>query len=120
MKPIRDAIAALGTDLGPDILGQCRALFDAEQVALALAVPVSQADIAYGPDARHRLDLYAPKGDAPAPILVFVHGGGFLKGDKGSADAWPWAAVAGALCTAKALPLGSTIPAIATSAITTR
>ena len=89
MKPIRDAIAALGTDLGPDILGQCRALFDAEQAALAAAVPVSQADIAYGPDARHRLDLYAPKGDAPAPILVFVHGGGFLKGDKGGSDAWP-------------------------------
>ncbi len=89
MNPIRDAIAALGTDLGPDILGQCRALFDAEQVALAAVVPVSQADIAYGPDIRHRLDLYAPPGNAPAPILVFVHGGGFLKGDKGSADAWP-------------------------------
>lgn len=42
------------------------------------------ADIAYGSHARHRLDVFKPLGvTAPAPILVFVHGGGFVSGDKG-------------------------------------
>ncbi|MEC3948890.1 alpha/beta hydrolase [Sphingobium sp. HWE2-09] len=89
MNQIAQSIAALGTGLGPDVLAQCRALFDAEQSALAAEVPVTRADVAYGPDVRHRLDLYQPQGDGLAPILVFVHGGGFVKGDKGGADAWP-------------------------------
>jgi acetyl esterase/lipase len=89
MSQIRQAIAAMGTDLGPDMLAHCRALFDAEQGALSMHVPVTAADIAYGPHERHRLDLYASADTKNAPILVFVHGGGFLKGDKGGADAWP-------------------------------
>ncbi len=93
MKPVRQAIAAMGTDLGPAVLAQCRVLFDAEQAALMAQVPVTAADVAYGPHERHRLDMYRPRGDGLAPILVFVHGGGFLKGDKGGhgggADAWP-------------------------------
>lgn len=94
MSDIRHAIAAMGTGLGPDVLTQCRALFDTEQSAFQAAVPVTQGDIAYGPHERHRLDIYAPlDATGPAPVLMFVHGGGFLKGDKGSsgggADAWP-------------------------------
>ncbi|WP_298400207.1 alpha/beta hydrolase [Sphingobium sp.] len=89
MNQVGHAIAALGTDLGPDILIQCHALFDAEQGALLAQVPVSNGDVAYGPHERHRLDLYRPERKGGAPILVFVHGGGFLKGDKGGADAWP-------------------------------
>jgi acetyl esterase/lipase len=85
----QSAIAAMGTALGPVILDRSRALFDAAQRALAQARPATTSDIVYGPHARHRLDLYRPDGDGPAPILLFVHGGGFLKGDKGGADAWP-------------------------------
>ena len=89
MNPIRQAIATLGTDLGPDVLGRCRALFQVEQAALLAQIPVSFADVAYGPHERHRLDLYQPQGKDRTPVLVFVHGGGFLKGDKGGDDAWP-------------------------------
>jgi triacylglycerol lipase len=43
-------------------------------------------DIAYGPDARHRLDLFhapLPASRQPRkPVLVFVHGGGFVAGDR--------------------------------------
>jgi triacylglycerol lipase len=40
-------------------------------------------DAPYGPDPRHRLDVFAPaEGGGPRPILVFVHGGGFVAGDK--------------------------------------
>lgn len=84
------AVAAMGRGLGPDVLAQCRALFDAEQSVLQAAVPVTQSDIAYGLHERNRLDIYAPVDAAsPAHILLFVHGGGFLKGDKGGNDAWP-------------------------------
>jgi triacylglycerol lipase len=41
-------------------------------------------DIAYGEDERHRLDVYLPLGaEGPAPVVVFLHGGGFIRGDKG-------------------------------------
>jgi triacylglycerol lipase len=40
-------------------------------------------DIAYGDDERHRLDVYLPLGaDGPAPVVIFLHGGGFIRGDK--------------------------------------
>lgn len=44
-------------------------------------------DIAYyeGPDAdpvKHRLDLFVPEGLPNAPVLLFVHGGGWTSGDK--------------------------------------
>jgi acetyl esterase/lipase len=40
-------------------------------------------DLAYGDDPKQRLDLYLPKGSvAHAPVLLFIHGGGFLEGDR--------------------------------------
>ena len=39
-------------------------------------------DLAYGSDERHRLDVYTPETAGPRPVLVFVHGGGFVRGDK--------------------------------------
>src|SRR3546814_14670558 len=39
------------------------------------------ADIAYGSEERHRLDVY-PHDKASAPVLLFLHGGGFVGGDK--------------------------------------
>jgi triacylglycerol lipase len=45
-------------------------------------------DLAYGSHARHRLDVYRPSSfdlsaqGAGSPVVVFVHGGGFMRGDK--------------------------------------
>lgn len=44
-------------------------------------------DVAYygGPDAhriKHKLDLFVPKGGKDYPLLLFVHGGGWIRGDK--------------------------------------
>ncbi len=41
-------------------------------------------DIPYGKHERHRLDVFAPPGAAPKPrpVVLFVHGGGFVGGDK--------------------------------------
>jgi acetyl esterase/lipase len=87
-------IAQLGRALGPDVLAAVRALYDDEQQALAAAHPATASDVAYGEHPRHRLDLYTPESAAgAAPVVVFVHGGGFLKGDKGGSggggvEAW--------------------------------
>ena len=84
-------IPQMGTALGPDVLVSCQRLFDAEQQARADAVPVAAAAQAYGPHERHRLDLYGVPASS-APVVLFVHGGGFRMGDK-AADGWPNAAV---------------------------
>ncbi|ANI79453.1 MULTISPECIES: alpha/beta hydrolase [Sphingobium] len=86
---MKDSIAAMGQTLGPAILDQVKALFGAEQSAFAERVRASATDLPYGPHERHRLDLYAPQGASNAPILIFFHGGGFLKGDKGDDQNWP-------------------------------
>jgi acetyl esterase/lipase len=40
-------------------------------------------DIKYGPGERNLLDVFLPEGAAgPPPVLVFVHGGGFIRGNK--------------------------------------
>lgn len=39
-------------------------------------------DLAYGDHERQKLDVYAPDNAQNAPVLVFVHGGGFVRGDK--------------------------------------
>jgi triacylglycerol lipase len=42
------------------------------------------ADLPYGADGRHRLDLYLPQidGKGPHPAILFLPGGGFIRGDK--------------------------------------
>lgn len=47
--------------------------------------------LAYGDHPRHRLDLYAPDGEGPWPMLVFFYGGGW---DSGSRGLYGWAAQA--------------------------
>ena len=42
-----------------------------------------EAGLAYGPMPRQRLDLYRPAGlAADAPLLVFIHGGGWRDGSR--------------------------------------
>jgi len=43
-----------------------------------------QRDLAYGPDPRQRLDVFVPAPAGNLPVVLFVHGGGFVGGDKGN------------------------------------
>jgi acetyl esterase/lipase len=46
-----------------------------------------QRDVAYGPDARHLVDIFTPdNGHTNRPVLVFVHGGAFMRGDRRIGD----------------------------------
>lgn len=44
------------------------------------------ADVHYGPHERNVLDLWLAKSDAPTPLVVFIHGGGFVNGSKAGAN----------------------------------
>ena len=40
------------------------------------------ADVSYGPAPRNVLDFYQATSERPAPLLMHIHGGGFVGGDK--------------------------------------
>ncbi len=40
------------------------------------------ANVSYGEHERHVLDFWQAKSEAPAPLLIFIHGGGWHGGDK--------------------------------------
>ena len=43
-------------------------------------------DVAYGPLERNVLDFWRAESAGPAPLVIFIHGGGFLHGGKDLAD----------------------------------
>lgn len=42
----------------------------------------THADVKYGEHERHVIDLYLTDSNEPTPLLVYIHGGGFVGGDK--------------------------------------
>ncbi len=42
----------------------------------------THADVAYGPHERNTLDFWQAEGTGPRPLVIFIHGGGFVGGDK--------------------------------------
>lgn len=77
----------MGRSLGRETMDQVQTLYRAEQDLLALTWRASAVDVEYGPDPRHKLDIYSPQdGSGIAPIMLWVHGGGHVRGDKSSPD----------------------------------
>ena len=46
------------------------------------ALKPTQADIKYGPAERNVLDFYQAKSEQPTPLVIYIHGGGFVGGNK--------------------------------------
>lgn len=81
---IKNKIKELGRVLDPDLIDKTVRLYaPLLSTASRDGVTVTK-DIPYGPHERQKLDLYQPnqKGTSPVPMLVFVHGGGFVMGDR--------------------------------------
>lgn len=45
-------------------------------------LPPTHAEVAYGPDKMNVLDFWEAEGEGPRPLLVYIHGGGWIGGDK--------------------------------------
>jgi triacylglycerol lipase len=82
---LREKLEALGRELTPTMLGGTTQLFAAMARGSDPSVEVAR-DLAYGEHERHRLDVFRQPAARGAPVLVFVHGGGFVMGDKRSAE----------------------------------
>lgn len=80
-------LRAMGEEFTPASIQATQKLFAPLALTPAAAGATVQRNLAYGPDPRHRLDVFHPPVAAPRPVVVFVHGGGFVGGDKGGADA---------------------------------
>ncbi len=46
------------------------------------AVAPTHADVKYGPDERHLMDVWLADSKAPTPVVISIHGGAFRHGDK--------------------------------------
>lgn len=81
------ALRQLGPQLSPAMIEETRRVCAAELPAgLWDGVDVTR-DLAYGQHERHVLDVYTGEDARPArPIVLFVHGGGFVAGSKGDAS----------------------------------
>jgi triacylglycerol lipase len=77
----RTLLKSLGCELSHSLIERTQQHLAAHLLPVETEAPVVR-DLAYGPDARHRLDIFAPSGAQDAPVLLFVHGGGFVMGDK--------------------------------------
>ncbi|HEY6495761.1 MAG TPA: alpha/beta hydrolase [Trebonia sp.] len=88
----QDVIAqlrALDTAITPELAQASWALLTPFHEKLGYTAPRIVRDLSYGEHERHRLDVHTagePSGDGTAgggaPVFVFVHGGGFVAGDK--------------------------------------
>lgn len=79
VQALRAGVAALGAKFNEEVLAATRSLY-APHVHQDAGIRESH-DVPYGEHARHRMDLYQ-HGGAGRPVLLFVHGGGYVAGDK--------------------------------------
>ncbi len=77
---VQQVLRDTGTAMGPEPFNRTAAAF---APLMPPAAPTLR-DAQYGPDPRNRLDVFSP-GPGARPVLVFVHGGGFVGGDKARA-----------------------------------
>src|SRR5262245_12621320 len=69
---------------GPKAKAKQRAAADAKAPSPGPA-PTFE-NVSYGPDASNKIDFWKASSNAPTPLVVFIHGGGFRAGDKAQYD----------------------------------
>jgi acetyl esterase/lipase len=82
-------VSALAAD--PPAIAKSDAEPKAASRAGALARPVATlANVAYGTHERQVLDFYKARSEMPTPVLFFIHGGGWMRGDKEAFNPAPY------------------------------
>ncbi|MEO8619122.1 MAG: alpha/beta hydrolase [Sphingomicrobium sp.] len=76
----------------PELSDHCRKAISDRAMDREKAAPNAR-EIVYGSDPKQKMDIAGVNGTANAPILFYVHGGGWSIGDKvaGGASKGPWA-----------------------------
>ena len=88
---IAAAIAAVDRAISPTMLGATRALFEPYHEKAPYANVAISRDETYGSADRHRLDTFAlDDGKHGKPVILFVHGGGFIRGEKSMPNSPYW------------------------------
>lgn len=75
-------IAALGPTLDRPMVGKSFELMKGLAPMTPPASVTVASDVAYGDDPLQKIDIYTPAKARNLPIAVFIHGGGFVGGDK--------------------------------------
>jgi acetyl esterase/lipase len=76
-------LRALGNEITPAAIEGTAKLYGPEHEREPYQGVRLSRDQAYGADPRHLLDVFAPEASGLSrPVLLFVHGGGFVAGDK--------------------------------------
>ena len=76
-------VRSLRNDTSPAVLEASHALYTPFHESEPYRAVQVVRDLAYGADDRNRLDLFKPDPlCGNAPVLLFVHGGGFIGGGK--------------------------------------
>ncbi|MFD1796947.1 alpha/beta hydrolase [Paracoccus aurantiacus] len=89
---IAQKIRDMGTTLSREVVGGTHEIYAPLYPAMPIAGVELVADQAYGEADRNLLDIYKPAdAGGTAPIVIFAHGGGFVRGDKAEvANLGPW------------------------------
>src|SRR2546430_12591699 len=83
-EEVRRRVAAVGPVWGADIQKHRDIVLAAYAPLLAQSPKAGitvESERAYGEHPRQRLDIYRPQGKLPMPVVIFVHGGAFVRGD---------------------------------------
>ena len=80
-------LTGMDPEITPELVANSWALLKPFHDKVGYNAPKVDRDIAYGNHPRHRLDVHTSGSESStanhgAPVLVFVHGGGFVGGDK--------------------------------------
>lgn len=88
IRAVLDLLAAAPIDLEQTDPPTMRALYAAMRESDGEALPVAEVvDVSVpGPGGDVPVRIYRPEGDAPAPVLVWYHGGGWVIGDVETSD----------------------------------
>jgi acetyl esterase/lipase len=75
-------LTALDPEITPNLVAASWAILRPYHEKNGYTAPKIARDLRYGDHERHRLDVHTSGHMSNAPVFVFVHGGGFIGGDK--------------------------------------